>query len=189
MHKTQWVARTALTIGVVAMLSGCATDSQNQYSSSDIGQQIDVDFGTVVAERQVKVQAENSGLGAAGGGLAGAGVGSAFGQGSGQGYAILGGLIVGAIAGGIAEHELQNRVGIEYTITKADGHTIIIVQNVAKDDKPIKVGQRVMIQTSGKSIIQSGDKTVAQASGKYVRVLPAEDLPTEIKKPKGIKLK
>lgn len=176
-------------IMLICLLGGCTTASQNQYSSSEIGQQIDVDFGTVVAERTVKVQAESTGLGTGGGALAGAGIGSAFGQGSGQGYAILGGLIAGAIAGGIAEHELQNKQGIEYTITKADGHTVIIVQNIAKDDKPIQVGQRVMIQTSGKSVIQSGDKTVTQYSGKYVRVLPADNLPTEIKKPKGITVK
>lgn len=44
------------------------------------------------------------------------------------------------------------------------------MQNIAKDDEPLHRGQRVMIQTSGT----------------YMRVLPADPLPTSITKPADI---
>lgn len=47
-----------------------------------------------------------------------------------------------------------------------------IVQNMNKGDILLNPGQRVMVQTSGS----------------YQRVLPADNLPTEIKRPQGIRV-
>ena len=58
------------------------------------------------------------------------------------------------------------------TIVTEKGETLTIAQYFKKDEPIIEVGQRVMVQTSGS----------------YQRVLPAEHLPTEIKRPKGIKV-
>ena len=43
-------------------------------------------------------------------------------------------------------------------------------------------------QNKGDRVLQKGERVIIQTSGSYQRVLPAEHLPTEIKKPKGIKM-
>jgi outer membrane lipoprotein SlyB len=151
-------------------LSACAVDSQNTYGWQDVGHETSVEFGRIVAARPVKIQGQNTGTGAAVGMGAGALAGNGIGDGNGQVAAIIGGALLGAIVGGVAEQQAQNRRGIEYTITKRSGKTVTIVQNIAKDDEPLHRGQRVIIQTSGN----------------YMRVLPADQLPTSIKKPADI---
>jgi outer membrane lipoprotein SlyB len=153
-------------------LSGCMTDSQNQYSAFDAGKQIEVEFGRIVLARQIRIQGKETGTGVLVGGAAGAGIGNAIAHGNARGTGALIGLAAGIIGGAIAEHELQNQKGIEYTITKRNGKTITIVQTIAADDVPLRRGQRVIIQKSGH----------------YQRVLPADDLPDEVKKPKDIKV-
>ncbi len=107
-------------------------------------------------------------MGATGLGLAGAQIGN----GSGSVAGAIGGVVLGAIIGGVAEQQMQKRKGIEYTITKRNGKTITIVQNIMKDDMPLRKGERVMIQTTGQ----------------YMRGLPAEDMPENVKKAKDIKV-
>ncbi|MBI3441828.1 MAG: hypothetical protein HY052_08540 [Proteobacteria bacterium] len=157
-------------ISLVTLLSGCAeTAGQNLYDAGEVGKQADIVFGKILAVRHVKVQAEPSGVGTAagmaGGGLAGTNVGN----GNGTIGAVIAGAIIGGIAGSAAEKAMADRVGVEYIIRKEDGKTISIVQNISKDDVPLKVGQRVMIQTSGEYQKASGKKHSAQ----YQRVLPA----------------
>ena len=161
-----------LTVAFCVLLSACAANTQNQFTSAEVGQQVEVEFGKIVAIRHVKIQHKDTGVGAGAGMLAGAGAGSAIGNGNGNGIAILGGMVIGGIAGAVAEHKLQNLRGIAYTITKRNGKTVVITQNIGKDDEPLSKGQSVMIETSGI----------------YQRVLPAEDLPEKIKKPKDIKV-
>jgi len=162
----------ALVLMFCALLSACAANTQNQFTEAEVGRQVEVEFGQIVAIRKVKIQHKDSGVGAGAGMLAGAGAGSAIGNGDGNGIAILGGMVIGGIAGAVAEHKLQNLQGIAYTITKRNGKTVVITQNIGKDDEPLSKGQRVMIETSGL----------------YQRVLPAEDLPEKVKKPKDIKV-
>jgi outer membrane lipoprotein SlyB len=157
---------------MASTLTACVTDSQNSYSSLDVGKQVDVEFGRVVRVRTVKVQGQNTGVGSTIGATAGGVAGSQIGSGDGSVAGALGGIVIGAIIGGIAEHQAQQRKGIEYTITKRNGKTVTIVQNIAKDDAPLRKGQRVLIQTSGT----------------YMRVLPDDDLPAKIKKPADIKV-
>lgn len=157
---------------LVFTLSSCATDSQNTYGDYDIGRQNEVEFGRIVRVREVKIQGQNTGVGSTVGATAGGIAGAQIGQGNGSVAGAIGGVVIGAIIGGIAEQQAQKRKGIEYTITKRNGKTVTIVQNIAKDDKPLLKGQRVLIQTSGK----------------YMRVLPDDDLPEKVKKPKKIEV-
>jgi outer membrane lipoprotein SlyB len=106
------------------------------------------------------------------GSAAGAGLGNAIGHGSARGTGMLVGLAVGMVAGTMAEKAMDVQKGIEYTITKRNGKTVTIVQTIAADDVPLRRGERVIIQKSGH----------------YQRVLPADDLPDEVKKPKEIKV-
>lgn len=104
--------------------------------------------------------------------MLGAAAGSNLGGGNGQLVGVVGGLLVGAAVGAMAEQAAANKKGIEYTVTKENGQTITIVQNVEKQETAIPSGSRVMVQTSGS----------------YQRVIPADNLPETIKRPKGIKV-
>jgi outer membrane lipoprotein SlyB len=164
--------RLIVVLLICLTLNACAYDSQNTYSWQDVGRETSVEFGRIVAAREVKIQGPNTGVGAGAGMAAGAGLGSTIGSGDGTIAGIVAGAVLGTIIGAAAEQQMQNRKGIEYTITKRSGKTVTIVQNIAKDDQPLRRGERVIIQTSGT----------------YMRVLPAEQLPTSVKKPADIKV-
>ena len=164
---------TVASIALAALLAGCVHPSQNRYGSADVGMNAVVGFGTVVSIRQVEIIGQGSGAGATVGLGAGLAAGSQFGSGSGSLGAALAGALIGAAVGAAAEQAMQDRQGVEYVVTLEDGETQSIVQDIARDDVPLRVGQRVMLQTSGT----------------YRRVLSAEALPEEIDQPKGVKTK
>jgi outer membrane lipoprotein SlyB len=156
----------------VALLASCAHPGQNRYGYQDVGKKSTVSFGTVISLREVEITGKNTGAGALIGAGAGAGAGSYVGHGSGSVWAAAGTMIAGAIIGGMAEQAMSDRQGLEYVITLENGETLTIVQNINPDDKPIREGDRVMVQ----------------GSGTYQRVLLADKLPEKIKRPKKIKV-
>lgn len=157
---------------IVLPLTACETSSQNVYDFREAGQSVLVEFGTVVDVRPIKIKGPNSGVGAGTGALAGAGIGSQVGSGDGTVAAAIGGVVVGAIAGAAAEQAMADRTGLDFTVVLESGKVITIPQYFKKDEPIIKKGERVIVQTSGS----------------YQRVLPAEHLPEQIKRPKGIKV-
>ncbi len=168
MKKLFAAATAVLLLG----LSACQQSSQNAYRYNEVGKSSAVSFGTVLAVRPIDIIGENSGAGAVIGGAAGAGAGSAFGSGSGNNWAIGAGLIAGAIAGALAEQAMSDRKGVEYTIILESGITLTLAQESPKDER----------------IMQAGERVIVQNTGGYQRVLPASNLPTEVKRPQGIKL-
>lgn len=155
------------------LLSGCATPpGQSQYKWSEVGQSTIVHFATVIQVREVGVTGQNTGAGALVGTAAGAAAGAQFGSGDGAIAAAVGGALIGAIAGSALEQAAANTTALEYLVTTERGKTMTIVQNINEGDKILPVGSRVMVQISGS----------------YQRVLPADGLPTEIARPKGIKV-
>lgn len=157
----------------VLVIIGCSPkNSLNQYTEGDVGISTLVEFGTVVHVRPIKIRGEATAGGAVIGGASGAAIGSTIGSGSGNTTAILGGVALGTAAGIVAEQMIKDRDGYEYTVTKENGLTVTVAQNVVEGEPILTVGQRVMVQSSGN----------------YQRVIPAEQLPTQIKRPKGIKL-
>ncbi len=166
-------SKIALVLCGFLAVAGCAAqDGQNQYSYKDVGQSTLTDFATVISVREVGITGENTGVGGLVGAGVGAGAGSYAGSGSGEAWAIAGGALAGAIIGAAAEQAAADRTGYEYVLTKENGQTITIVQNQNKGDRLLAPGERVMVQTSGS----------------YQRVLPAAGLPTQIKRPEGIKV-
>jgi outer membrane lipoprotein SlyB len=154
------------------LLAGCQRPGQNVYSASEVGKASLVIFGTIVAVREVAVKGKNTGLGAAAGGAAGGIIGNQFGRSGGSAAATLAGVVIGGIAGALAEQAAANRTATEYTITLENGVTMTVVQDHNEGERVLKPGDRVMLQVSGG----------------VQRVLPADQLPTEIKRPKGIKV-
>lgn len=165
--------KNILALALTAILiTACAGASQNTYSAAEVGKAKPVTFATVLGSRAVAIKGENTGLGLIGGGATGAGVGSEFGTGTGNAWATAAGAVAGAAAGYLAEQEINDRTGIEYTLTLETGETLTIVQE----------------QVEGEAIFQPGTRVMVQDYGKYQRVLSAEHLPDTIKRPKGVKV-
>jgi outer membrane lipoprotein SlyB len=161
-----------ISIILLACLTACTQPGQNRYGYQDVGRNTIVEFGTVISEREVDITGQNTGLGATAGALGGGLGGAYIGQGGGSLGAMLAGAVIAGVAGHMAEQAVSDHKGIEYVITTEKGATMTLVQNLNKDEAPIKPGHRVMVQTGGA----------------YQRVLPADDLPTKIKKPKKIEV-
>jgi outer membrane lipoprotein SlyB len=160
-------------IVLATLLTGCNQPGQNRYGYQDVGRNTEVEFGTVIKSREVDITGQNTGLGATAGAAGGALGGAYIGHGGGTLGAMLATAIIGGVAGHIAEQAIADHKGIEYVVTEANGKTVTIVQNKVDGDELMRKGTRVMIQTSGQ----------------YQRVLPADDLPTEVKRPKRIRVK
>ena len=172
-------------LAVAAALSACQPDphdAQNLYSRSDVGKSVKIVFGKILSKRRVQIKPDDanatSGLGA-GAGLAAGGIGgSTIGNGGGSAAAAIGGAVLGAIIGNTVEKNINTHLykdGFEYIIARDDGATVSVVQNVEKDDAPLEVGERVMVQIKGIS-----------GKGTYMRILPAGDIPAP-KHPKKYK--
>lgn len=165
-----------LLISCAMGLSACQElPSRNVYNEQEVGKQTDVEFGVIKAVKHVKVQQQNTGVGTLGGAAAGGVAGSTLGGGKGAVLTAIAGAIAGGVAGNAAESALDNSVGIQYIIRKENGHTVSIVQNIGKDERPLHVGQRVMIQTTGSYQEASGRGVAGAHGGQYQRVLPADD--------------
>lgn len=162
----------ALMAGLAMALGGCATQGQSRYSYKDVGRASEVAFGTVLSSRQVDITGQNTGAGAVVGGTAGGLAMSNVGSGTGNVAAILGGALVGAVAGAVIEQAAADRVGIEYVLILANGKTITVVQEQDEGDEIFAPGAPVMIQTSGS----------------YQRVLSTANLPSEVSRPKQVKI-
>jgi outer membrane lipoprotein SlyB len=134
---------------MLILLSACTQPGQSQYGFQDVGKVTAVRYGVIQDVRPVDITGQNTGTGATVGVAGGALAGSEFGQGRGTLGAMLIGAVVGGIVGAATEQSLSDRRGLEYTIDLDDGQTITVVQNLKKEDKPLEIDQRCMVQTSG----------------------------------------
>ena len=159
-----------LSMACILVVAGCQRPGQNVYSYSEVGKASLVNFGTIVAVREVDVQGQNTGAGALVGGAAGGIAGNQIGRGGGNAAATLAGVVIGGVAGALAEQAAANRKALEYTVTLQTGATITVVQD----------------HNEGERVLQPGDRVMVQVAGGTQRVLPADNLPTEIKRPAGI---
>ena len=162
-----------LSLLLLSLLTGCDYATQTRYGYSEVGQVQVVQFGTVIAVRDIDIIADSSVGGAIAGGAAGAAAGGNVAGGTGTAVAVVAGAVVGATAGAALERAIRQRGGVEYTVVLENGKTITVAQNISQKDVIHKNNDRVMVQINGQ----------------YQRVLPANSLPEEINKPKGIKFK
>lgn len=151
--------------------AACHYPTQTRYNYAEVGQVQLVQFGQVVAVRDIDIMGPASKAGA----IAGAGAGAEYGLHAGAGSP--GVMIMGAGLGMLGAMELErairSRGGVEYTVALRNGKVLTVAQNISDKDILLKIGDRVIVQMNGD----------------YQRVLPANDMPTEIEKPKGIELK
>lgn len=165
-------SKGVLVLACALVMTACQHPSQNSYREGEIGRTSAVSFGTVLSVRPIDIIGKNTGAGALIGAGAGAGAASYAGTSSGNTWAVAGGLLAGAIAGGLAEQAMSDRKGVEYTIVLESGVTLTVAQEAPANEPIMSVGARVIVQNSGG----------------YQRVLPAANLPTEVKRPQGLKI-
>jgi outer membrane lipoprotein SlyB len=131
-------------VALSAALSGCATSTAGDtYSRGEVGQVNQVQMGTVVGVRQVKIEGTKSGVGTTAGVIAGGAAGSQIGGGTTEN--IIGGVagaVVGGLIGAAAEEGLTRDTGYEYVVRLDDGRTVTIVQ---AGDVAIAPGTRVQV--------------------------------------------
>ena len=163
----------AMLAASVAVLPACTDlQGQNVYNAQEVGKQADIEFGKILSVKKVKIQQEQtSGAGAIAGAAGGGVAGSQIGNGNGSVGATIAGALIGGIIGNAVEKGITDHIGVQYIIRKENGKTVSITQNLAKDEEPLKKGQRVMIQTSGE--YQKASNRGHQGE-QYQRVLPAD---------------
>lgn len=143
-------------ISVIALglltLGGCANSdlySGDVYRGSQAKTGQTVTYGTIVALRPVRIQADdpNSGvIGGLGGAVVGGLLGNQIGGGSGRTIATAAGAIGGSVAGKKVEDRANQANAWEMEVRRDSGDTVIVVQ---KADREWQVGQRVRLIGNG----------------------------------------
>jgi outer membrane lipoprotein SlyB len=139
------LALASLALSAVVLVSGCAkpSASANVYTYNQAQRDQVMRNGTVVNVRPITIQKEaTSGAGMVAGGVAGGVVGSAIGGGTGRSLAILGGAVLGALAGDVVEERVGKKDGLEITVKLDNGETRVIAQEA---DVSIVLNQRVQV--------------------------------------------
>lgn len=137
--------RNVVGIALAAIaLGGCAHPIRgSDYFAYEAGREQSVRYGVVDAVREVRLQARETGIGAASGAM----IGSIAGSHAGRGYhSSLAGFIGGAILGGIIGQEVERSAnehpGQELTVLLDSGRMIVVVQDAEERFRP---GDRVRV--------------------------------------------
>ncbi len=161
------------TVSAVALLAACAPHrGQNQYYADEVGDSVNTEFARVISATPIKIQDKQTGVGATTGIIGGAAAGSAFGKGDGKIGTVIAGMLIGAMAGAAAEQSLQNADGYKYIVVTRSKKTKTIVQYANDSDVVFHKGDRVLLETGNG----------------FQRLLPTDDLPDTVKRPKDIKV-
>ena len=143
-HVLRLIIVGAMMAGV-SLISGCAqpSASANVYSYGQAQREQVVRTGTVIGVRTITIQNDRtSGAGRVAGGALGGVAGSAVGGGNGRTLAIVGGAILGALAGNAVEDQVGKKDGLEITVRLDNGEIRVIAQ---EGDVPIVLNQRVQV--------------------------------------------
>lgn len=134
-------------------LAGCAnTDvySGSVYRADQAKEARSINYGTIVAVREVQIQAENTGvIGTVGGGVLGGIAGSKVGKGTGEAIATTIGAIAGSIIGSKVEEKASQVTSLEIVIRKDNGQELVVVQ---KKEDGFVPGKRVRIVGSSSDL-------------------------------------
>ena len=152
MHKTKTKILTAAL--AVALLAGCASlppgmtgqypNSADIYTPGQVQQVQQVQLGTVLSVRSVRIAATGTqtGTGSALGALAGGLLGHQIGGGNGKTLATVAGAIGGGIGGNLVAQRAYTQPGLSITVRLADGRIIDVTQAA---DVQITPGERVQL--------------------------------------------
>lgn len=145
MRNRQVVRMAAIALLALA-LAGCASSvSGGAYSRSQTRGAQDVQYGTVQAIREVRIEGTKSGVGTVGGAALGGIAGSSIGGGGRTRAAgAIGGALLGGLLGSATEEGVTRQQGLELTVRLDGGRTIAVTQAA---DEYFNPGERVRVLT------------------------------------------
>ncbi len=138
------------TAAALLGMGGCASPGFGgaDYRGYQTGTEQSVRFGVVESVRVVRVDAQQTGVGATSGAILGGIAGSNVGGGSGAAAAAVAGALIGGIIGSHIEADANAGSAIEITVLLDGGRYIAVVQ---APDEVFRVGDRVRV-LSGQGI-------------------------------------
>ena len=140
----------ALSVSLLAALTGCATSSPDVISRSDAQRMSTVVDATVLTVRPVTVDGSQSGGGAVAGGVVGGIAGASVG-GRRESAAIgVLGAVAGAVIGNAIERTTTREESLEIMVQLRNGDRRAIVQ--AKGSESFNPGDAVIIVTTGSKV-------------------------------------
>ncbi len=147
-------------VAVAFAVAGCAPAySPNIYAGDAVQQANKVEAGVVIGFRQVEIRSDGT-IGAVAGGAAGGVLGSQAGDDAvAHGLGAVGGALAGGLIGTAVEHTTGDTTGWEYIVRETKGDLVSVTQ---RQDKPIPVGQKVLV-IAGKQARIVPDYTTASA--------------------------
>lgn len=153
-------------------LVGCGPDySPNVYSGDAVQQAEKVESGVVIGFRQIEIRSDGT-VGAVAGGAAGGVLGTQVGDdGAMRALGAVGGALAGGLVGTTVEHTTGDTTGWEYIVREAKGDLVSVTQ---RQDKPIEVGQKVLV-IFGKQARIVADYTTASAPPPTPTPAPSAD--------------
>ena len=142
---------TALGLALLAVLGGCATSSPDVIRRQDTQTMSQVQDAVVITVRTVTVDGNQTGMGAAVGGVVGALAGSAGSsvQREQNALGLLAG-VAGAVAGNAIERMGTREEALEIIVQLRNGDRRAIVQ--AKGSEMLAAGDPVIIVTTGNKV-------------------------------------
>jgi len=133
-------------------LAGYASNlSGDSYSRSEARIVQQVDFGTVVQLRPVRIEGTKTPIGSGAGAIAGGIAGSSIGGYKASKVMAVIGAVAGGIAGAAIEEGVTRTRGVEVTVKMDNGRTIAIVQALSPNER-LSVGERVRVIHSGENV-------------------------------------
>ncbi len=135
----------ALALLAAAMsMAGCAgrSSSGSVYTPGQAQREQTVRMGVVESVRQVTIEPQQSGIGAATGGIVGGVAGANVGGGRGAIIGTVLGAVAGGLAGQAAEGSFTRKAGLEITVKLDNGELRAITQEA---DETFRPGERVRL--------------------------------------------
>lgn len=137
-----------LTIPLLLLSTGCATNLQgDSYSRDDARQVQTVQYGTIEDVRLVVIEGTKTPIGTVAGAAVGGIAGSSVGGGKGSQIAAVIGAVAGGLAGAAAEEGLTKSQGVELVIRLGNSNKIISLVQAHNPERPFYVGDRVRLMT------------------------------------------
>lgn len=162
-----------IVLALSFFLVGCVPNASNmQYSSSDLASAAPSVEGVVVSKRPIQVAGTSSGVGTVAGALAGTAAASNVGGGRGQTIAMVGGALLGAMAGSAAEERMTKQKAFEYIVRIGSPYTVKQVTGRTREYTETKTSsQRLVTVIQSDVNFNPGDRVFVIMSAKP-RIVP-----------------
>ena len=137
------------TFMMLMLLTACASNLGGaSYQRGEVGTMQNVEYGTIVSLRPVKIEGTKSGIGTAAGAVAGSVAASGASGGKTGTVAAVIGAVLGGLAGSAMEEGMTRSDGVEFGLKMDDGREISLVQALTPNEV-FSVGDTVRVIYNG----------------------------------------